>query len=204
VTDWPMHRIAWRDAALDRLVDVLAKNQDTADFGRRLRSYVQTAREIERQEYDGWDGVRSCTRLAEWTAERLPELERKRSDSALRSQKEAMLGLEGHFRAWQSRCEEPRLAIGTRRNKLRRRAWRACVRLAERNLAKNVAAGRLPGPMRRLTPSQRDEVIFTQAGKIRAPKAAAFELLYLAIPHRADRENFRTQLAHVKLAPPAL
>lgn len=227
---WAGARVAWRDAALDQLVRVLARAGGTQDLSRRLGAYLDNARAIETDHAAQCQDPESLSHLTDWTAERLVELAHKRSDPGLRPFKVALLGLEEHFRAWQERGERPHVlvrgrlrgatlarpippaVIAARRNELRRRTWRAVVRLAEKRLAADVKAGRLASPVHRLTPTQRDEVIFTQTGKIRAPKAAAFQVLYLACRYRPKHsrdggqaaENFRTQLEHVKLVPRAL
>jgi hypothetical protein len=192
VDDWTKHRLAWRDVALDHLVTVLAGTKANAELARRLARYLEGAREIETQEHDGWDGARSTGRLAEWTAERLPELERKRIDSYLRPFAVEWLMLRGEFHAAKRDGDQTRPA------------WHARVQGAETLLAEAVTRKDLPGPTYSLTEAQRDEVIFTEAGKVRAPKAMAFRLLYKAFRPEADDEAWRIQLEHVKLAPPAL
>jgi hypothetical protein len=186
---WGALRISWRDAVLDRLVVTLAKNQATARQGRRLGRYLENARAIESQEWGGWDGERSIRRLTEWTAERLRELERKRVESALHPVKIEWLKLTGEFSHAQ-REEHPNLA-----------AWRKRVRAAEENLIHDGLVRR----SRLLTPAERDEVLFTEGGKIRAPRSMAFRLIcFFACPSRMAAEAFRIQLEHVKLRPTAL
>ena len=233
-------RVAWRDSVLDHLVRVLAQSAGTRDLSRRLTHYLENARMIEAEHGARLDHppmrparLAHPTRrehLINWTAERLPELAHKRSDSGLRPFKVALLGLEGHFCAWREQAEHPRHAfvrarlrgapagpaspalMAARRKVLQRRRWHACVRLAERSLVHDAKVGRLPPPVHRLTPALRDKVIFTETGKIRAPKAAAMQLLYLACRYKPkhhgttgqDFENFRTQLEHLKLTPLAL
>lgn len=99
IAAWGALRISWRDAVLGQLADTLAKNQVTADLGRRLGRYLEDARAIEGQEHDGWDGKRSLERFTEWTTERRRELKRKRVESALRPVKMKWLELTGHFHA---------------------------------------------------------------------------------------------------------
>jgi hypothetical protein len=78
--DWITLRVAWRDAALDQLVMVLGKNQHTAAAGRRLARYLVDARALEGHVRNGRP-EHAVTRLREWTAERLPELMRARTES---------------------------------------------------------------------------------------------------------------------------
>ena len=77
IAAWGALRISWRDAVLGQLADTLAKNQVTADLGRRLGRYLEDARAIEGQEHDGWDGKRSLERFTECTSGRRRELKAK-------------------------------------------------------------------------------------------------------------------------------
>lgn len=177
-------RASWRDAALDRLVITLAKNRDTTDLSRRLRRYLEVSREHEAHAAQN-PTPETLNRLRGWTAERLPELERKRSDSVYRTLKITYEYLAGLFAS--ARAELAASGI-----KGSPALWRPIVR--------DAWVTERPGA--RLSDAQADAIAITPSGRVRAAQAMAMEML--AHLTGRDAADLKKELSRVRLGPPAL
>jgi hypothetical protein len=186
-----VERIAWRDALLDQIVGVLAKNQDTADLSRRLEHYLKTARGYETYSARDWTGG-ARENVREWI-ERLPELARKRTDSIYRLPRTAYDYLAGFFR--DAHAEHARRGL-----KARPADWRAIVRNAWADEQKGAWVRRQQDT---LTDAQANAIAVTQNGRIRTPKSMALEMI-TALLGRDDPQGVKRDLARVRLGPSAL
>lgn len=188
-----IERIAWRDALLDQIVRVLAKNQDTADLSRRLKHYLNIARGYEIYSARDWTGG-ARESLREWI-ERLPEVARKRTDSSYRSPRTACDYLAGLFR-------DAGAKLARRGVKARPADWRPIVRNAWVEEQQSAWVDRRR-QQHALTDAQANAIAVTKRGRIRTPKSMALEMVATLLG-RDDPQELRRELSRLRLGPPAL
>jgi hypothetical protein len=189
-----MTAIDWRDEALDAIADDYEQNghPEKAD---RLRRFLQDAREIA-AEPPGLETAGERPRLETYLADRLPEIAQGRQVTTMGPLWRSWTTLTTVFRLERDADQ----AAGRDRSAA---DWRPIVERAEEILAtrpviQDDGTSRVLA-WRRLDPAERDAVIATPRGVVRAPDEMALRLLWLAARGaRAAKveplEDFRRQL----------